>query len=125
MKSKSFKSYEHIRLRRDFQNLYKSKNRLVSSFFVIVYIKNELEYPRIAVSIRKKFGKAVCRNKLKRYIKEIYRLNKELFLAGYDYLFIPRKSLSARFSEISFFEIETHLKELMGKLKWKDSFFIW
>ena len=48
---------------------------------------------RIGVSLRKHvFKLAVSRNKLRRYIKEIFRHNKETIAGGYDLITIPRSA---------------------------------
>lgn len=46
---------------------------------------------RFGFSISKKVGKAVVRNRIKRVLKEICRLNSHWFKEGYDYIIIPRK----------------------------------
>jgi ribonuclease P protein component len=52
---------------------------------------NGLDHSRIGVSLRKEnFRLSVTRNKLKRHIKEIFRLNKDGFSKGYDIIFIAR-----------------------------------
>lgn len=52
-------------------------------------MKNEYQYNRFAVSLSKKFGKAVIRNKQKRWVREIYREMKESVQEdGYDLLFL-------------------------------------
>ncbi len=72
-----------------------------NSFFITFVIRNSLPFSRIGISIRKRFGSAVKRNRLKRLIKEVYRTRKILFPAGYDILFIARRDLSDAFKEYS------------------------
>lgn len=69
-----------------------------SEFYVGKSIKigvslNNLGFSRIGVSLkRENFKLAVTRNKLRRYIKESFRLNKGSLLAGYDIIVMPRAS---------------------------------
>lgn len=51
--------------------------------------KNSTEI-RFGFSIGKKLGKAVVRNRIKRILKEICRLNTGWFRKGCDYIIIPR-----------------------------------
>ncbi|MGM0640229.1 MAG: ribonuclease P protein component [Thermotogota bacterium] len=117
MVSQKFEKNERLRLRNDFKKLFDSKGRAVNSYFVLVFRKNDLEYSRIAVSIKKKFGKAVLRNKLRRQIKEIYRTNKQNFPQGYDFLFIPRKALSNIYKNVDYSDIKNMIFDTVRKVK--------
>ena len=117
MVSQKFEKNERLRLRNDFKKLFDSKGRSVNSYFVLVFRENNLGYSRIAVSIKRKFGKAVLRNKLRRQIKEIYRTNKSEFPQGYDFLFIPRKALSNIYKNVDFFEIKKMIFDNVRKVK--------
>lgn len=117
MVSQTFEKNERLRLRNDFKKLFDSKGRSVNSYFVLVFRKNDLEYSRIAVSIKKKFGKAVLRNKLRRQIKEIYRTNKQDFPQGYDFLFIPRKALSNIYKDVDYSDIKKMIFDTVRKVK--------
>lgn len=117
MLPQKFEKNERLRLRNDFKKLFDSNSRSVNSYFVLVFRKNNLEYSRIGVSIKRKFGKAVLRNKLRRQIKEIYRLNKDNFPQGYDFLFIPRKALSEKYKDTNFLDIKKMIFDSVRKLK--------
>ena len=49
-----------------------------------------LDHPSVAFVTSKKIGKSVYRNKIKRRIKEIYRLNQFNVNPSYDYIFIAK-----------------------------------
>lgn len=67
-----------------------------SAFYVVKSIKigvsrNDLGISRIGVSMRREnFRLAVTRNKLRRYVREAFRLNKERIAKGYDIIVMPR-----------------------------------
>ncbi|AEX85236.1 ribonuclease P [Marinitoga sp. 1135] len=113
----TFKKFERIYLRRDFDKLFSCGKRHVNKYFVVVYLKNELGYSRIGITIKRKFGKAHKRNKLKRYIREIYRRNKSLFPQEFDIIFLPRKTLSKEFDNLTFEEIKNILLDIAENLK--------
>ncbi|MCT4642457.1 MAG: ribonuclease P protein component [Bacteriovoracaceae bacterium] len=72
MNLKFTKNYRIIKSS-DFSDL-KSKSRfLFSNSLLGFYSKNDLEHSRLGLSISRKFGNAVRRNRLKRKIREIYR----------------------------------------------------
>ncbi|MBO8160186.1 MAG: ribonuclease P protein component [Thermosipho sp. (in: Bacteria)] len=104
LRRKTFRKHERLKLRKDILRVYKNGQSIQSDWFVILYIKNELSYSRFAISVKRKFGKAVKRNKLKRWIRESIRNNKELIPCGFDYLIIVRKKLSEEFNTLSYEE---------------------
>lgn len=81
-KKYSFSKNERIKSNKEISRVFKNGIFLFSDHISLCYkeISNtKSEYNKIAVSIPKKqFKSAVKRNKLKRQIKEVYRLNKDI-----------------------------------------------
>lgn len=68
---------------------------------------------RFGFSISKKLGKAVVRNRVKRMLKEICRLNTDWFDQGYDYIIIPKKNSGKE----SYHTFKEEMGKLTGKIK--------
>lgn len=83
-------NYESLKNTRQFNRVYKKGKSIVNKFVVMYYIPNGLEYNNIGFSISKKVGKAVTRNRVKRIMKESYRLKSENLKSGYDIVFVAR-----------------------------------
>lgn len=86
-------------------NLNKSKK---SKYFSIYYRKNN-ENNRYGITVPKKTGTAVIRNKIKRRIKNIIDNNKKSVQSSYDYVIIVKKGIL----ELTYQEIEKELLKLI------------
>lgn len=113
----TLKRKERLRLRRDFQLLSEKGRALQGQFLVLIYRRNGLGYSRIAVSVKRKFGKSNRRNKVRRWIKECFRTRKHQFPRGYDMLFIVRKAASEESREISFQSLCEDMLNICARLR--------
>ncbi|MNI13386.1 Ribonuclease P protein component [compost metagenome] len=78
--------------REDFNKVYRYGKSMANQQFVLYYMPQpKLEQFRLGVSVSKKVGNAVVRNRLRRMMKEIVRLNKDRMTLQYDYILIARK----------------------------------
>jgi ribonuclease P protein component len=85
-----FRPHEHLRTPEEFKAVYERK-RSAADGTILVYAKeNALGYSRVGLSVSKKFGPAVVRNRLRRLMREAFRLEKEGMPPGYDLVLIPR-----------------------------------
>jgi len=76
-----------------------------------IYIKpNGRKENRIGIAIQKKVGKAVVRNKIKRWIREAYRNIETEIEKGYDIIFLCKAKESV--DKMDFFIIQNDLKKI-------------
>jgi ribonuclease P protein component len=81
-----------LRNKKDFSALYGKGKSAGGRYVVLFFRKNNRAYNRKAFLASKKVGNSVRRNRARRLMKESYRLLAERLPAGYDLLFIARKS---------------------------------
>jgi|YNPMSStandDraft_1061717.scaffolds.fasta_scaffold00050_37 ribonuclease P protein component len=110
MVNQRFYFKEHLRDNRIINKLIKTKNKFEGNFFLIYYLKNNLNFNQVAISVSKKIGNSVTRNYFKRIIREIYRKNKDLIREKYFFLFILKK-IPANYKE-AFDEIVEFFKKI-------------
>src|SRR5947209_110040 len=85
-----FRPHEHLRRPADFRRVY-DRRRSVSDGRLIVYAcPNELPHLRLGLSVSRKYGGAVRRNRLRRLYREAFRLTRHLMPTGLDLILIPR-----------------------------------
>lgn len=93
---------ESLKKNIDFRKVYSERNSLANKYLVMYVAKNELGNNRIGISVSKKVGNSVIRHHITRILREIYRLNEELFKCGYDIVVIARvKTCHATYQDIS------------------------
>ncbi|WKY47750.1 ribonuclease P protein component [Eubacteriaceae bacterium ES3] len=101
-----------LKKQNDFKNVFNKGSVFGNKAFAFYFLKNGLEENRIGIIVSKKISKkAVVRNRLRRQIREAYRLNQELFFNGYDIIIIGKQALL----NTEYTEIEKSLKHLFYK----------
>lgn len=75
----------------EFQRVYSARCITGNKTFTLFIRKNNLDYARVGFTITKKVGNAVTRNKFKRRLRDIYRVNYNKLKPGYDYVFVLKK----------------------------------
>ena len=74
----------------EFRRIYRKGRSAVSPYLVVYCQKNREGRSRLGVTVSKKLGHAVVRNRVRRRIREIYRLNREKMLPGWDIIVVGR-----------------------------------
>ena len=94
MKKNTFLKSNRIRKKKEFLGLRKLGKKLVSRHWILFYATNDLELARLAVTISKRYGPAVARNRFRRRLRELFRKNKDSF-KSYDLHFIAKANGAA------------------------------
>ena len=84
MRSFTFQKEERIIKRADFINLNLHGKRYFSKNFVLILKKNKRDITRLGITVSKRVGGSVKRNRIKRAIREFFRHNKKQIPKGYD-----------------------------------------
>jgi ribonuclease P protein component len=96
----AFRPHEHLRRPADFKRVY-DRRRSAGDASLIVYVcENQLPYLRLGLSVSRKFGGAVERNRLRRLYREAFRLTRHEMPVGLDLVLIPRKPAAPDLEEL-------------------------
>ena len=93
---------------REFQTVYENGVSFANRNLVMYVLPNELSDNRIGISVSKKVGNSVVRHRVKRIIRESYRLNCDNVKNGLDIVIIARKEAK----EKSYQELEQSMMHL-------------
>jgi ribonuclease P protein component len=105
-----------LRKNLEFKKVYSGGKNYWNRNLTLYKKKNNLQETRFGITITKKVGKAVIRNKIRRRIKEIYRKNLYRIKSGYDLIIIPKQNVV----DISYKELESamiHILKISNMLK--------
>lgn len=91
-----------IKENKDFRRLYYRGKSVANDVLVVYYRKNNCPYCRLGLTVSGKVGKAVVRNRVRRLIKESYRLMESRVSLGLDIVVVARtKAACADFKAVN------------------------
>ena len=108
----SFPRRERLLKRFEFQRVYAERISQRNRYMILYLAPNDLSWCRLGLSVSKKVGRSVIRNKVKRHLREAYRLNKDRLRSGQDVVAIARPPLA----ELSCVETATQFMLLLEKM---------
>ena len=101
-----------LKSNREFRRLYAKGKRTVTPFLVVYCRKTKYPQNSLGITVSTKLGKAVRRNRVRRRLREIYRLNEHRFLRGVNIVVAAR----VRSTTASYRELEVSFLSACGKL---------
>jgi len=108
----SFTRADKILKRYEFLHLSKSGKKIQNRYFIALFCPGKSEQSRLGITVTKKIGNAVTRNRIKRLCREYFRLNKQKIPAGWDINIIAKKEAVNLSGSRSFL----FLQEIFGKI---------
>ena len=90
-----------LKLNHIFRRLYASSGH-ANSYLVLYARKNRTATNRVGLTVSKKLGCAVVRNRVRRRLREVYRLNELRFAPGWDIVVVARsRCVNADFQKLT------------------------
>jgi len=108
----SFTKADRILKRSEFLRLSGSGKKIQNPYFILLFSPGRFERIRLGVTVSKRVGKAVIRNRIKRYAREYFRLNRSDVPGHWDLLLIAKKEAAGLNASDTFLS----LKEIFGRI---------
>jgi len=106
------KKKEIVKKNYEFEEIINSKNYQKNKYYSCYFVKNNNKN-KYGISVPKKIGNAVTRNKIKRQLKSIIDKNKIIIPNSYDYVIIVKKEIL----NLNYLEKEQKFLSLIKKIK--------
>ena len=85
----------------DFRRLYAKGKSAVNPYLVLYCRRNSLGVNRLGYTVSTKLGHAVVRNRVRRRLREICRLNSPAMKTGFDIVVVARsRCVNARYAKM-------------------------
>lgn len=87
-----------------FRRVYSQGRKFDNPYFSAFFLKNESGDQRLGITVTRKLGGAVIRNRCKRRLREMFRLRDQVILAGIGYdlvLNAKSKLITADFDQVN------------------------
>ncbi len=108
------KKEQRIKKNEEFSQVFKQGHSVANRQFVLYVLPKEGQVIfRLGLSVSKRVGNAVTRNRVKRYIREVFHSQKDLLEANVDYVVIARKPAAT----MNLVEVEQSLLHVMRKAR--------
>ena len=97
----SYGKQERLRKRREYLEVYAKGEKVRTKYFFLYRLRNGLDRNRLGLTVSRKIGKTIIRNKLKRQLREIYRRHCKEVVPAYDLIVnVTRAAISAPYWDL-------------------------
>jgi ribonuclease P protein component len=100
-RNERFTKAERLRKRSEFRQVYEQGRRYHVSLFTVFVLQTAQDTNRLGVTVTKRIGRAVTRNRCKRLVREVFRRNKWRLPGGLDLVVNVKQSMvDSRYADV-------------------------
>jgi ribonuclease P protein component len=109
MTRQTFRRNERIRRKKEYEAIYRQGIRRHTPHFTVITTRCPSGASRLGLTVSRKVGSAVKRNRIKRLLREFFRLNRSRFPVPLDIVIIPKRNLPP----LSYADVTRELESLL------------
>jgi len=114
----TFKKRDRLKKRSEYLSVSKAGKKVTNRHFIALFVNGRFSWPRIGITVTRRVGNAVTRNRVKRMCREFFRLNREHLERSVDINLIAKKEAAALPSETA----RRSLTQLFEQINRKSGF---
>ena len=95
-----FLKKEHLRSPAEFQRVYQARCSASDARLIVYGAPNGLGHARVGLSVSRKIGGAVYRNRLRRLYREAFRLSRAELPSNLDLIVLPRSKVEPTLAQV-------------------------
>ena len=117
MTSHRFPAQYRLRTSAEFDRVYERRCSASDALLLVYVRENDLAHPRLGLSVSRKVGGAVERNRWKRLLREAFRLSRAEFPSSVDMIAIPKPGAEPELQslKISMVRLATRAAEKLSR----------
>ena len=112
LKKQTFTKADRLRKRPEFVHLSKTGRRVHDAHFIVLFAPGHHQRLRLGVTVTKRVGNAVTRNRIKRLSREFFRLKEDTVGKHLDINIIAKKAATGLTSAETFTKLESLFKKI-------------
>ena len=110
----SLKKADKILKRSEFLRLSKFGKKIQNRHFIAIYSPGQFQNTRLGVTVTRNVGCAATRNRIKRFSREYFRLNRHMITGNWDINIIAKKTAAQLTSREAFLSLENIFSDIAG-----------
>jgi ribonuclease P protein component len=107
-----FPKTARLRKSTEFKKVFDARRKAADDVLIVFGCENGLEHSRLGLSVSRKVGNAVVRNRWKRLIREAFRKSRSAFSLPLDLVVLPQKGAFPPTAQ----RVEESLRRLVKRL---------
>lgn len=117
MEDKTFQKNRRLRTSNEYTRVWRDGHRYHTAHFIVIVCPTERTVDRLGLTVSRKVGNAVCRNRLKRWIREFYRHHHRQLNSGVDLSVIAKRHAGQLAHDL----LDQELREAFARLETGDN----
>ena len=112
----SFKKEDRILKRSEFMELTRSGRKVQNDCFIAFFKPGRLDHSRLGITVTRKVAKAARRNRIKRLIREYFRLNRRHLNQNWDINIVAKKKAADLSAEKVFSSLQDLFEQIVNSV---------